>query len=112
VFETWGYQTPGVIGGNLNINLGDGKNSLVFNGAIGSTIGGVLHYTGGSGIDTVTISGQNSFAAKIKTGAGADAVAFAPDAAVGSLDIDFGDGLDTWLPPEVVAFTLKIKNLT
>lgn len=102
---------PATIGGDLKVDLGDGANTFVFDGASGSTLGGKLTYTGGSGTDSVTILGENTFAAKIRTGAGADTVAFAPDASVASADIDFGDGTDTWTPPAVIRFPLKLKNL-
>lgn len=108
---TYTYQTAGAVGGDLKVDLGDGASTLLFDGAAGSTLGGKLTYTGGSGQDSVTITGQNTFAAKIKTGAGSDTVAFAPDATVGSLDIDFGAGVDTWTPPSLIAFPVKIKNL-
>ena len=109
------FGVPGLkaVAGNLTIRLGDGANSLDIEqldpGA--TTIGGKLSYTGGSGADKVTIGGHNTFPATIKTGAGDDTVAFAPDATVGSATIDFGAGTDTWTPPSVIAFPVKLKQL-
>jgi hypothetical protein len=70
-----------------------------------------LTYTGGSGTDTVRFDGQSTFAATIRTGAGDDAVAFAPAATAGALTIDFGAGLDTWTPPGVTSLPIRLKNL-
>lgn len=105
------YQTGGAIGGDLKLDLGNGANTFSFDGAAGSTLGGKLTYTGGSGVDSLTITGKNRFAATIKTGAGNDTLAFAPDATVGSLTVDFGTGTDTWTPPSVIAFPVKLKRL-
>ena len=106
------FSAPTLIGGDLKIDLGNGSNTFTFNGASGSTIGGKLTYSGGTGADTISISGQNTFKATIKTGGGNDTVAFAPDATLGSLDLDFGKipGTKTWTPPTVISFPLKLKN--
>ncbi len=113
------HPTWRTVGGDLTVKTGNGTNSLTvmgansqFNGEFGANpIGGKLTFTGGSGADTVRFDGQSTFKAKLDLGAGSDTVAFTPLATVGSLDVDFGAGLDTWTPPTVITFPLKLKNL-
>jgi hypothetical protein len=107
------------IGGDLTVKLGNGANTLElggknsdYNGEFGANpIGGKLTYTGGTGADTVRFDGQSTFQAKLDLGAGTDTVAFTPMAAVGGLDVDFGGDLDTWVPPTLITFPVKLKNL-
>ena len=114
-YDTY-YGVPGLttVTGDLNIKLGNGSNSLdlvqIFDDAT-RPIGGKLSYTGGSGSDVVNIAGQFGFTAKLDLGAGSDTVAFTPLATVGALDVDFGADTDTWTPPTLITFPVKLKNL-
>jgi hypothetical protein len=107
-----GTGFAGVIGGGLNVHLGDGTNSLTIDGADGSSIGGTVVYQGGAGADTLNVSGQNTFRLIAHTGGGNDTVAFARDASVAFALIDFGTGpgTKTWVPPTVIDFPLILLN--
>ena len=108
---------PGLaaVTGDLRVRLGNGTNTLSVQqeDPSAATIGGRLSYTGGTGADVVTISGKFTFRAKIDLGGGDGSVHFAPDAVVGSLDLDYGKGpgVKTWTPPDLITFPTKIKNL-
>jgi hypothetical protein len=54
------FATPaGKVCGNILVNLGDGTNLFTFNGTDGTSAStGLVQYTGGKGVDSVTLNGK------------------------------------------------------
>jgi hypothetical protein len=58
-------------------------------------VGGNVRYFGGSGADSLTVTGANAFNLTAYLGAGADTFTYAAGASVGGATIDFGVDSDT-----------------
>jgi hypothetical protein len=96
---------PALIAGDLRIDLGNGTNTFTFYGATGSTVGGWLVYTGGTGGDAITVTGRNTFPATIRTGGGRDVVTLLAGATLGPTTIDFGTTPGYTAAPPLRLFT-------
>jgi hypothetical protein len=99
----------GAIAGHLRMHFGNGDNSLEFDGTLG---GPDLQYTGGSGQDSVTINGTNSFTLYAWLGAGADTLTISQSDGLGGACIDFGLDFDAdvFNPPPLIGFHFKMTN--
>jgi hypothetical protein len=105
--DTMGPLTSPV-GNTLSINAGNGNNTA----SIFSTVGKQVIYTGGTGADNVTVGGKNSSSLAVFLGAGNDTFTFAPGTSIGTGFIDFGPGVDTYIPNGVfVGGKLTLLNL-
>lgn len=90
---TFDATNLGTINGNVTANLGNGTNALTFNNATGnSAITGKMFVEGGSGNDTVQMTGDTVQALSIKTGDGIDAVTLATLTINGNLTTVLGNG--------------------
>jgi hypothetical protein len=93
--------------GGLRVALGDGENQAIVSGS-----GGSFQYTGGAGVDSVTL-GLMAPGAKLKLGDGMDTLSLVAPLVLGKFSVDFGPGTDTYM---IEAGTsepagAKLKNL-
>jgi hypothetical protein len=100
----------GTVFGNVDLTLGGGANTFLFNGA---AFGDRLRYTGGAGVDTVEINGSNNFALTVYLGAGSDVMTISQTDGARTALIDFGVDLspDTWNPPPTIPFAFRLLRL-
>jgi hypothetical protein len=105
-----GSSFDGTIGGSLSVRVGNSFNNMTFNGVVN---GPTFSYTAGTGSNTLTINGTNTFALTVTLAGGSTAtnsVAFAAGASVGSAVIDFGvAGTKLWTPP-TVSFPITLRH--
>lgn len=90
----------GTVHGNVSLNLGNGDNTLTLVGAVN---GSRLDYTGGSGVDSVTIDSAGTYALRVALGAGLDTFVYGVNAVVGSANLDFGSDFDLDVFTQLVA---------
>jgi hypothetical protein len=100
-------EANALLQGGLKLALGGGDNSVSVKGSSGK-----LQYSGGSGVDRVSL-GLASPSAKVKLGDGDDTFSLMDTLAVGKLAVDFGPGTDSY---EIEVGTTvpagaKLKNL-
>jgi hypothetical protein len=85
----------GTVNGNQTWRLGNGNNTLIWNGS-GFGSGGRFEYLGGGGVDLLTINGTNAFQLYAYLYGGNDVFTYGAGASVASAYIDLGAGSDIY----------------